>query len=189
VLALRVTYVGELGYELYMPAEYAGHIYELLWEEGHNLGVVNAGYRAIESLRLEKGYRYWSADVTPDYSPYDAGLGFCVALEKGDFVGREALVKIKEEGPKWTLCCFTLDIDKPMLLHGGETICYKGEVLGVVTSGGYGHTVRKAIAYGYVPVVDSNYNDGYEIEVYGEIIPATRHVRSLYDPERKKILM
>jgi 4-methylaminobutanoate oxidase (formaldehyde-forming) len=189
VLALRVTYVGELGYELYMPPEYAGHIYELLWEEGHNLGIANAGYRAIDSLRLEKGYRYRSADVTPDYNPYDAGLGFCVALEKEEFIGREALVKIREKGPKWKLCCFTLDTDRPMLLSGGETICYRSNVLGVVTSGGYGHTVRKAIAYGYVPVEDSNHNDGYEIEVYKEVIPATRHERTLYDPERKRILI
>lgn len=189
VVAFRVTYVGELGYELYIPPEYAGHIYELLWEEGQDLGVANTGYWAIESLRLEKGYRYWSSELTPDYNPYDAGLGFCVALGKGDFVGRKALLKIKEEGPKWKLCCFTLDIDKPMLLHGGETICHKGEVLGVVTSGGYGHTVGKTIAYGYVPVEDSNCDDGYEIEVYREVIPATRHERVLYDPERKKILM
>jgi sarcosine dehydrogenase len=189
VLALRVTYVGELGYELYMPTEYAGHVYELLWGEGYNLGVANAGYRAIESLRLEKGYRYWSADVTPDYNPYDAGLGFCVALEKEKFIGREALVKIREKGPKWKLCCFTLDTDRPMLLSGGETICYRSKVLGVVTSGVYGHTVRKVIAYGYVPVEDSNFDDGYEIEVYKEVIPATRHERTLYDPERKRILI
>jgi sarcosine dehydrogenase len=189
VLALRVTYVGELGYELYIPPEYAGHVYELLWEEGQILGVSNAGYRAIESLRLEKGYCYWSTELTPDYTPYDAGLGFCVALEKGDLIGYEALLKIKEEGPRWKLCCFTLDTDKPRLLRGGETICHRGQVLGVVTSGGYGHTVGKTIAYGYVPVVDSNYDAGYEIEVYKEVIPATRHERALYDPERKKILM
>ena len=189
VLALRVTYVGELGYELYILPEYAGHVYELLWEAGQDLGVANAGYRAIDSLRLEKGYRYWSTEVTPDYSPYDAGLGFCVALDKGDFLGRKALLKIKKEGPKWTLCCFTLDIDKPRLLHGGETICHKGEVLGVVTSGGYGHTVRKTIAYGFLTPEHANHDDGYEIEVYDEVIPATCHVRALYDPERKKILM
>jgi 4-methylaminobutanoate oxidase (formaldehyde-forming) len=189
VLALRVTYVGELGYELYIPPEYAGQVYELLWEEGQELGVSNAGYRAIESLRLEKGYCYWSTELTPDYTPYDAGLGFCVALEKEDFIGYEALLKIKEEGPRWKLCCFTLDTDKPRLLRGGETICHRGQVLGVVTSGGYGHTVGKTIAYGYVPFVDSNYDDGYEIEVYKEVIPATRHERTLYDPERKKIFI
>ena len=87
------------------------------------------------------------------------------------------------------LCCFTLDIDKPRLLHGGETICHKGEVLGVVTSGGYGHTVRKTIAYGFLTPEHAKYDDGYEIEVYKEVIPATRHERALYDPERKKILM
>ena len=189
VLALRVTYVGELGYELYIPPEYVVHVYELLWKAGRNLNVANAGYRAIESLRLEKGYCYWSSELTPDYTPYDAGLGFCVALEKGDFIGRDALLKSKKEGPRLKLCCFTLDTDKPRLLRGGETICHKGNVLGVVTSGGYGYTVRKTIAYGYVPVGDSNYDSGYEIDVYGEAIPATMHDRVLYDPERKKILM
>jgi sarcosine dehydrogenase len=189
VLALRVTYVGELGYELYIPPEYAGHVYELLWKEGEDLGIANAGYRAIESLRLEKGYRYWSAELTPDYSPYDAGLGFCVALGKRDFIGHEVLHRIKEEGPKWKLCCFTLDIERPMLLHGGETICHRGKVLGVVTSGGYGHTVGKTIAYGYVPVEDSNYDEGYEIETYKEVITAIRHDRVLYDPDRRRILV
>ncbi|UCF84989.1 MAG: hypothetical protein JSV50_04970 [Desulfobacteraceae bacterium] len=189
VLALRVSYVGELGYELYMPPEYAGHVYELLWESGQDLGIVNAGYRAIESLRLEKGYCYWSTELTPDYSPYDAGLGFCVALDKGDFVGREALAKIKEQGPTWKLCCFTLDIDEPRLLRGGETICHEGKVMGVVTSGGYGYTIRKIIAYGYLAIEHAEYDDGYEIEVYGEVIPATRHDRALYDPECKKLLM
>ena len=189
VLALRVTYLGELGYELYIPPEYAAHVYELLWEAGKNLDVTNAGYRAIESLRLEKGYCYWSSELTPDYTPYDAGLGFCVALDKKNFIGRNALFKIKEEGPRLKLCCFTLGTRKPRLLRGGETICHKGKVLGVVTSGGYGYTVQKSIAYGYVPVEDSNYDGGYEIEVYGEAIPATVHDRVLYDPKRKKIFM
>ena len=99
VLALRVTYIGELGYELYCPPEYACHLYETLMAAGRDLAITNAGYRAIDSLRLEKGYCYWSAEVSPDYSPYDAGLGFAVDLGKGAFVGREALVKIDKKGP------------------------------------------------------------------------------------------
>jgi sarcosine dehydrogenase len=187
VLACRVTYVGELGYELYIPTEHAVDVYENLWESGQDLGITNAGYRAIESLRLEKGYRYWSAEVTPDYTPYESGLGFCVDLAKGDFIGREALVLARENGPKRKMCCFTLDGDETILLRGGETILRDGEVLGVVTSGGYGYTVGKTIAYGFLPVEHSTHTDGFSIEIFTKTYPATRHTGALYDPERTKI--
>ena len=187
-LASRVTYIGELGYELYLPTEHAAHTYELLWEAGQDLGIANAGYRAIESLRLEKGYRYWSAEVTPEYTPYESGLGFCVDLEKGDFIGRDALAAAKENGPERKMCCFTLDSDEPMLLHGGETISRDGEVLGVVTSGGYGYTVGKTIAYGFLPTDRATPNEGFTIEIYTQQHPATRHLGALYDPKREKIL-
>ncbi|MBU2226668.1 MAG: FAD-dependent oxidoreductase [Proteobacteria bacterium] len=189
VLALRVTYIGELGYELYLPPEYACHVYETLWEAGQDLGVRNAGYRAIDSLRLEKGYCYWGAEVSPDYSPYEAGLGFAVDLDKGDFVGREALARIKREGPKWKLCTFTLNDDRPRLLQGGETIIYHGRVVGVVSSGGYGHTVGKTIALGYLPAADADHEDGYAIEAYRETIPASRLAKPPYDSERKRIFL
>jgi sarcosine dehydrogenase len=189
VLALRVTYIGELGYELYLPPEYACHLYETLWEAGQDLGIKNAGYRAIDSLRLEKGYCYWSAEVSPDYNPYDAGIGFAVDLDKGSFIGRESLAKIKREGPKWKLCTFTLSHDQPKLLSGGETISHRGEVVGVVSSGGYGHTVKKTIALGYLPVEEADHKDGYAIEVYREAIPATRLAKAPYDPERKQIYL
>ena len=185
VRALRVTYVGELGWELHIPTEYALHVYETLWGAGEDLGVVDAGYRAIESLRLEKGYRYWSTDLTADYSPYEAGLGFCVALESGDFQGREVLLEEKKAGLKRRLCCFTLTEQR--FLHGGETITRQGEVLGVLTSGGWGYTVGKTIAYGYVPAALAREMD-FEIEVLGEPVAAKRHKRALYDPERTKIL-
>ena len=189
VLALRVTYIGELGYELYLPPEYACHFYETLWAVGQDLGIKNAGYRAIDSLRLEKGYCYWSAEVSPDYSPYDAGIGFAVDLDKGSFIGRESLVKIKLEGPKWKLCTFTLNHDQPKLLSGGETISCRGKVVGVVSSGGYGHTVKKTIALGYLPVEEADHQDGYAIEVYREVIPVTRLAKAPYDPERKQIYL
>lgn len=188
VLASRVTYIGELGYELYLPTEHAVELYTLLWEIGHDLGIANAGYRAIESLRLEKGYRYWSAEVTPDYTPYESGLGFCVDLTKDDFIGREALVKAKELGPERRMCCFTLDGDETLLLRGGETILRDGKVLGVVTSGGYGYTVGKTIAYGFIPTEYLKHTEGFSIEVYTETYPATRHVGALYDPKRARIL-
>lgn len=188
IRALRVTYVGELGYELYVPAEFACHVYENLWNAGQPLGVSNAGYRAINSLHLEKGYCLWGTELTPEFSPYDAGLGFCVALNKGDFLGREALSKAKKEGPRWKLCTFTIDADQPVMLRGSEPILHKGKVIGVTTSAGYGYSVAKTIAYGYVPPEEAGHSDGYEIECYTEIYPATREPgRALFDPERKKI--
>ena len=189
VLALRVTYIGELGYELYMPPEYAAGLYESLWENGQPLGVRNAGYRAIDSLRLEKGYCYWGAEVSPDYTPFDAGIGFAVSLDKGPFIGREALLKIKEEGAPWKLRTFTLEADRPMLLHGGETITCRGRAVGVVTSGGFGHTVGKTIAMGYLSIEDSQATEGFAVEVFGEAFPATLVTKACYDPERLRIFL
>jgi 4-methylaminobutanoate oxidase (formaldehyde-forming) len=144
VLALRLTYVGELGYELHVPSDYAGHLYETLSDAGAEFGIANVGYRAIDSLRMEKRYLYWGADITPDYSPYEAGLGFCVKLGKGAFLGHEALARIKEEGPRRKLCAFTLESPAPV--RGGEAILRGNEVLGVTTSGNYGHTLdRKSV--------------------------------------------
>ncbi|MEE9250189.1 MAG: FAD-dependent oxidoreductase [Alphaproteobacteria bacterium] len=185
VLAMRIGYVGELGWELHIPTEYACHVYETLWEAGQEFGIVNAGYRAIDSLRMEKRYLYWSTDITPDYTPYEAGLGFCVKLDKGDFLGRDALVKAKEVGPKRRLCTFTLD--EPVSVFGGEAILRDGKILGVTTSGSFGYTVGKPIVYGYVPIEDAGHRR-YEVEVFGEAVPAVRHDRALYDPERKRLL-
>ena len=186
---MRVTFVGELGYELYVPAEFACHVYERLWEAGREFGLTNAGYRVIDSLRLEKGYVLWGPELSPEYTPYDAGLGFCVALNKGEFLGRDALLKTSNEGPDWKLCTFTIEGDKHVLLRGSEPIICDGNVVGVTTSGGYGHTVGKTIALGYLSHKDAEIKDGYEIEVYKELYPARLEPqRALYDPERTKIL-
>lgn len=185
VTALRITYVGELGWELHIPYEYAQHVYEQLSKAGEEYGLVDFGYRALESLRLEKGYRYWSADITPDYNPYEAGLGFCVDLNKGDFIGRDALQQAKQAGVRRKLCCFSLE--QPLRLLGGETILRDGKVLGIVTSGGYGYTVGRTVAYGYLPVEEMVHTD-FEVEAYCERYPATRHDKILYDPERKRVL-
>ena len=104
-LALRVTYVGELGWEFYCPMEYGQRLWDTIWEAGQPEGLLAGGYRAIDSLRLEKGYRYWSADIGPDYTPYEAGLGFAVKLDKGEFIGRDALLRQKAEGLRRKLCC------------------------------------------------------------------------------------
>jgi len=190
VTAFRVTYVGELGYELYIPAEFACHVYETLWESGRDLGIANAGYRTIASMHLEKGYADWGTELTPEYTPYDAGLGFCVALDKADFIGKAALAEIKAQGPRWKLCAFTIDAGEPLMLQGSAPIVYRGEVLGVTTSAGYGHTVKKNICYGYLPADREFAPEGFEIESYREIYPARlAAARALYDPERRKILM
>ncbi|MEZ5805005.1 MAG: hypothetical protein R3E51_16475 [Rhizobiaceae bacterium] len=134
-LAVRIGYVGELGYELYVEQEYAAHVYEALREAGEAHGIADAGYRAVEHCRLEKGYLYWSGDITPDYNPYEAGLGFAIALEKGDFIGRAALAKIRAEGVKRKLCSFTIDGFAP--LHGGEAILLNDKVIGSTSSTGH----------------------------------------------------
>jgi len=189
ILSFRVTYVGELGYELYIPTEFAAHVYELLWEAGHDLGVQNAGYRTIASMHLEKGYADWGSELTPEYTPFDAGLGFCVALNKDDFIGKEALAKIKVKGPQWKLCSFTIDVGRPLMLQGSAPIVHKGAVLGVTASSGYGHTLKKNICYGYIPAEKADPANNFEIESYNEVYPATLESgRVLYDSGRKKIL-
>jgi sarcosine dehydrogenase len=186
VLALRVTYLGELGYELHLPSEYAAHVYELLWAAGRDLGLANAGYRAIDSLRLEKRYLYWGSDITPDYTPYEAGLGFAVSLRKtSDFIGRAALEKAKAAGPRRRL--ITLLVDSDVQLYGGEAIRRDGKVLGVTSSAGWGHTIGQAIALGYVPADEAGHDD-YEVEAFTRRHAARRIAGAAVDPGRKKIL-
>ena len=190
VIAFRVTYVGELGYELYIPTEYACHVYDLLWEAGQEYAVKNAGYRVIDTLHFEKGFCYWGAELTPEYTPYDAGLGFCVKLNKERFIGKQALSEIKERGTTLKLCTFTLLTDEPIMMRGSEPILHKGNVLGVTSSAGYGFTVGKTICYGYIPKDQADHGDEYEIEAFKQIYKARiEKNRALYDPKREKILM
>jgi 4-methylaminobutanoate oxidase (formaldehyde-forming) len=165
VLALRVTYLGELGYELHVPAEYALDLYERLRAAGERYDIANAGYRAINSLRLEKHYLVWGSDITPDYNPYEAGLGFCVAQGKDDFLGRAALAEVKARGPKQKLAWFTAPPE--LNLFGGEIVLSGERVLGRVTSGGYGYTVGRNILCAYVAAEESVASD-YAVEVMGE---------------------
>ncbi len=179
VLAIRIGYVGELGWELHIPTEFAAHAYESLRAAGEDLGIADVGYRAIDSLRLEKGYVYWSADVTPDYNPYEAGLGGRVALAKGPFIGREALMRVKREGPRRRLSVFTLEA--PLPVFGGEAILHEGRIVSVTTSANFGHTIGKPIVYGYLPA-ELAAAQGFTVEAFGEQAPATRHDGPLYDP-------
>ena len=190
VIAYRITYVGELGYELYIPTEFAAHVYESIWEAGQDLKVMNAGYRAINSLHLEKGYADWGSELTPEYTPFDAGLGFCVSFDKESFIGREALAEAKAKGPEWKLCSFTIDTGKPLMVQGSAPILLGGQVVGVTTSSGYGHTLKKNICYGYIPLAQVNPANVFEIQSYQKMYPATLETsRILYDPGREKILM
>jgi glycine cleavage system aminomethyltransferase T len=183
-LAVRIGYVGELGYELYIPQECAAGVYQALWEAGKAHGIANAGYRAIESARLEKGYLYWSGDISPDYNPYEAGLGFCVALGKGDFIGRTALLTAKSEGVTRRLCSFTVEGFAP--LHGGEAILHEGKVVASTTSAGYGHTLGKSIAFGYLPAALAS-ETSFSIEAFGHAYAATRGPRCLYDARMERL--
>ena len=190
VMSFRVTYVGELGYELYIPTEFAVHVYESLWDAGQDLGIKNAGYRTISSMHLEKGYADWGSELTPEYTPFDAGLGFCVALDKDDFLGKDALAKVKAAGAAWKLCSFTIDTGQPLMLQGSAPIIQGEKVVGVTTSSGYGHTVKKNICYGFIPAELADSNNEFTIESYKEVYSATlESSRVLYDPEREKILM
>jgi 4-methylaminobutanoate oxidase (formaldehyde-forming) len=192
VLALRVTYVGELGWELHVPMEFAATVYEALMLAGAAFGIVNAGYRAIETLRLEKGYRAWGADIGPDHTPLEAGLGWAVKFKSGlPFLGREALLKQRRSPLRKQLCGFTID-DPTIVLLGRETIYRDGERVGWLSSGGYGHTVKQGIGYGYVrrsEGVDRDYllAGNYELEVASVRVPCKLQLDPLYDPKMERI--
>ena len=185
-LALRVTYVGELGWELYAGADYGRTLWSTLWEAGRAHGLVAAGYRAIEALRLEKGYRAWASDITPDETPFDAGLGFAVALDKGvDFLGRAALVAARAAGPRKRLRCLVLDDPRSVCL-GNEPVRLGGAIVGRVTSGGYGYAVERSIAYAYLPP-DAPIGTRGEIDVFGEWVGFEVMGEPLYDPTNERI--
>jgi 4-methylaminobutanoate oxidase (formaldehyde-forming) len=183
-LALRVTYVGELGWELYCTTEFGLRLWDVLWESGRGHGLVAGGYRAIDSLRLEKGYRVWGSDITPDETPYEAGLGFAVKLDKGDFLGREALLHRSE--PERRLVCLVLDDARSVAL-GSEPVRVDGEIAGRVTSGGYGYTVERSIAYAYVPAAEAAPGRPVEVEIFGEWVGGEVAVEPLFDPAGERI--
>jgi glycine cleavage system T protein len=187
VYALRVTYVGELGWELYAHTEFGLALWATLWEAGQPHGLVAAGYRAIDALRLEKGYRVWSSDITPDETPFEAGLGFAVALDKEpEFIGRDALVAAKAAGPRVRLRCLVLD-DPGSVCLGNEPVRVGGEVVGRVTSGGYGFAVERSIAYAYLPPDRAAIGTRGEVEVFGEWVGFEVAREPLYDPDGARI--
>jgi glycine cleavage system T protein len=180
-LALRVSYVGELGWEIYTPAEYGLHLWDTIWEAGRPHGIIAAGGGAFDALRLEKGYRLWGADIHSEYNPYEAGLGWAVKLNKGEFLGRTALLRLKEQGLARKLCCLTLDEPAAVVL-GKEPIWSNGMVVGYVTSANYGYTVGRGIVYGYLPIAHADPGAQVEVEYFGRRLPATVQEEPLYDP-------
>ena len=190
--ALRVSYVGELGWELHVPVECAAMVYQRLITAGEEHGIVNAGYRAIESLRLEKAYRAWGGDIGPDYNPLEAGLGWAVDLASGkDFIGREAILEQRQRPLAKSLAGFRLS-GRDVVLLGRETIYRDGERVGWLSSAGWGYTLDVNIGLGYVrnkAGVDRDYllAGSYELEIAGERHPCELQLQALYDPEMRKM--
>jgi glycine cleavage system aminomethyltransferase T/glycine/D-amino acid oxidase-like deaminating enzyme len=186
LLALRVTYVGELGWELYAPTEYGRALWSTLWAAGREHGMVAGGYRAIDALRLEKGYRVWSSDITPDETPFDAGLGFALALDKAEpSMARDALIAAREAGPRKRLRCLVLDDPLDVCL-GNEPVRVDGRIVGRVTSGGQGFAVGRSIAYAYLPP-DGGIGSRGEVEVFGRWVGFEVARDPLYDPSNERI--
>jgi 4-methylaminobutanoate oxidase (formaldehyde-forming) len=185
-LALRVTYVGELGWELYSSVEFAGALWDTLISAGEPHGLVPAGYRAIDTLRLEKGYRAWSSDITPEEHPFEAGLGFAVRMDVPGFIGNEALERAQARGITKKLCCLTLADERAMTL-GNEPVFHDGRVVSRVTSGGIGYAVGASIAYAYLPVELAVPGTTGEVEVFGERVPATVANEPIWDPKGERI--
>jgi 4-methylaminobutanoate oxidase (formaldehyde-forming) len=184
--ALRVTYVGELGWELYCPTEYGLGLWRTIWEAGQEHGIVAGGYRAIDSMRLEKGYRVWGADITPDETPYEGGVGFCVKLDKGEFVGRDALTAAREDGPRQQLACIVLDDPRSIAL-GNEPVRVGGEIVGRVTTGGYGYTIERSIAYAYLPPGVADPGTAVAIEIFGRWVEGEVRAEPLFDQVGERI--
>jgi sarcosine dehydrogenase len=192
IRALRVSYVGELGWELHVPVESAATVYHALMQAGSEYGIVNAGYRAIESLRLEKAYRAWGADIGPDYTPLEAGLGWAVDLKSGkSFIGRDAVIAQKQQALQKSLVAFTVD-DKDIVLLGRETIYRDGVRVGWLSSAGWGYTLNKNIGFGYVRCTDGVDRDyllagSYELEVATDRVSCEIHLQPLYDPKMERV--
>jgi dimethylglycine dehydrogenase len=186
-LALRVSYVGELGWELHHPIEHQAALYDLLFEAGEDLGIADFGYRALESMRLEKAYRLWGVDMSPDWTPLQAGLERFVAFDKGDFIGRDALIAEKEQGSTHALSCLRVD-SNGVDAHGYEPIWTdRGAPVAYVAAGGYGHTIQTSIALAYLPIRHAAVGTELEVTIHGERRPATVTEQPLFDPEGTRL--
>jgi len=195
VRATRITYVGELGWELYVPAEFAVGVYQDLMAAGAAYGLVNAGYYAIESMRLEKGYRAFGRELTPDFGPVEAGLLFACKLGTDiNFLGREAVEKARAEGPRRKLVSLVLGEPAASAMWGGELVLRDGQPVGQVMSGAWGEALGAYVGLAYVRhpdgdvVTPAHLREGtYQVNVAGDIRPATLHLRAPYDPQGTRV--
>ena len=185
VTAMRLSYVGELGWELYTTAEYGLKLWDLLFEAGQEHGIIAAGRGAFNAMRLEKGYRLWGTDMTSEHHPYEAGLGFSVHKDKEGYVGCDALAARRAEPASRALRCLTVD-DGVSVVLGKEPVFVNGEAAGYVTSAAYGFSVRKPIAYAWLPA-EVGEGDGVEIEYFGQRIQATVTAEPLFDPGMERL--
>ena len=183
VLAQRISYVGEKGWELYAACDRAIEVWDRLWDAGLSHGIIAAGYKVLGSLRIEKGYLYYNADITTLDNPFEAGLGFTVDLDGADFIGRDELKKIKGDGIQNKLCTITIGSEEWLPLYGAEAVIADGKVVSRLRSSGYGHTVRKNIGLAYLPLELAKEGTHLEIEIFGEPVPAQVAPRILYDPK------
>jgi glycine cleavage system aminomethyltransferase T len=191
VRAVRITYVGELGWELYVPAEFAAAVYDDIVAAGEGFGLRHAGYHAMDSLRLEKGYRSWGHDISGDDTPLEAGLGFGVAFKKDGFSGRDALLRQRAAPLARRLVMFTLADADPLLL-GDEPIYRDGELVGRITSGAYGHTLARSVGMGYVTHaagVDATFlrSGRWQLEIATDRFAAHAHLDPPYDPTSARV--
>ena len=186
VRALRVSFVGELGYELHVATEYQRYLYDLLMAEGEKHGIVDWGYRALESMRLEKAYRLWGSDMSADWTPLEAGMERMVAFDKGDFIGRDALLRQRERGIERTLACLVIDAADADAV-GSESIWAGAEPIGYVASGGYGHTVEKSIAFAYLPLQHADAGTELMVDILGDRRPARVVDPPLHDPASERL--
>ena len=188
---MRITYVGELGWELYMPTEFACGVYDALVAEGEAIGLRHAGFHAMNSLRIEKGYRHWGHDISEEDTPLESGLGFAVAFDKDEFIGREALLRQRQSPLQRRLVMFALE-DNEHLFYHDEPIWRDGKLVGRTTSGMFGHSLGHAVGMGYVTheggVSQAFIESGsYEIEIACERVPARAALRPFYDPKNLRI--
>jgi len=184
VLAQRISYAGEMGWELYAASNKAIVLWDKLWQAGRTHDIVAVGYKVLGSLRIEKGYLYYNSDITTVDNPFEAGLGFAVDFANGgDFIGRQALQEIKRGGIRHKLCVIAIGDEDWLPLYGAEAVVSDGRVVTRLRSSGYGHTVKKNIGLAYLPLELSEEGTSLEIEIFGELVAAQVAPRIMYDPE------
>ena len=185
VWAQRVSYVGELGWELYIKPEHCTKVWDALLEAGQKFEIRTAGYKALDALRIEKGYLYWSGDISPEDNPLEAGLGMFVDLAKADFIGRPALIKIREQDLNSRLMALTMDAGGN--LYGGESVRKNGRVVGRIRSANYGYSIGKDIGLVYLPFELATAGTDLEVEVLGKQVPARVAETPLVDAAGEKL--